>query len=51
MFLFDKKIADKLHKPRRREIVAEVLRKDIWHLERLKHPQILNILHGVEECQ
>ncbi|XP_076462131.1 SCY1-like protein 2 [Babylonia areolata] len=50
VFLFDKKIADKLHKPRRREIVSEVLRKDIWHLERLKHPQILNVLHGVEEC-
>ncbi|XP_070194275.1 uncharacterized protein [Littorina saxatilis] len=50
VFLFDKKIADKLHKPRRREIVSEVLRKDIWYLERMKHPHILNIMHGVEEC-
>ncbi|KAK7474281.1 hypothetical protein BaRGS_00034473, partial [Batillaria attramentaria] len=50
VFLFEKKIADKLHKPRRREIVADVLRKGIWHLERLKHPQILSLLHGVEEC-
>uniref|UniRef100_A0A2C9JL58 Protein kinase domain-containing protein n=1 Tax=Biomphalaria glabrata TaxID=6526 RepID=A0A2C9JL58_BIOGL len=50
VFIFEKKIADKLHKPRRREVVAETLRKDISHLERLRHPKILSLLHGLEEC-
>ncbi|CAG5114716.1 unnamed protein product, partial [Candidula unifasciata] len=50
VFIFEKKIADKLHKPRRREVVAETLRKDVWYLEQLKHPKILTVLHGIEEC-
>ncbi|GFO05051.1 scy1-like protein 2 [Plakobranchus ocellatus] len=50
VFVFEKKIADKLHKPRRREVVAETLRKDVWYLEKLKHPKILTVLHGLEEC-
>ena len=51
VFVFDKKTADKLHKPRRREMVSEVLRRDIRHLERIKHPHILSVIHGLEECQ
>ncbi|KAK3783168.1 hypothetical protein RRG08_046962 [Elysia crispata] len=50
VFVFEKRIADKLHKPRRREVVAETLRKDVWYLEKLKHPKILTVLHGLEEC-
>lgn len=50
MFLFEKKIADKLHKPRRKETVSEILRKEVQHLERIKHPRILNIIHPLEEC-
>ncbi|XP_071151113.1 SCY1-like protein 2 isoform X3 [Mytilus edulis] len=50
VFLFEKKIADKLHKPRRKETVSEILRKEVQHLERIKHPRILNIIHPLEEC-
>ncbi|RUS84700.1 hypothetical protein EGW08_007528, partial [Elysia chlorotica] len=50
VFVFEKRIADKLHKPRRREVVAETLRKDVSYLEKLKHPKILTVLHGLEEC-
>lgn len=51
VFLFEKKIADKLHKPRRRDVVTEVLKKEPWYLERFRHPQILGLVHGIEECQ
>ncbi|XP_041357595.1 SCY1-like protein 2 [Gigantopelta aegis] len=50
VFIFDKKIADKLHKPRRRETVSEILRKEVHHLSRIKHPKILTVFHGLEEC-
>ncbi|XP_012938945.1 SCY1-like protein 2, partial [Aplysia californica] len=50
VFVFEKRIADKLHKPRRREVVAETLRKDVSYLQQLKHPKILGVLHGIEEC-
>ncbi|XP_064607095.1 SCY1-like protein 2 [Liolophura sinensis] len=49
VFIFEKKIADKLHKPRRRETVAEILRREVRQLGRIRHPQILHILHHVEE--
>ena len=51
VFVFDKKIADKLHKPRRREAVAEILRREVKYLERFKHPKCLQIWHPLEECQ
>ena len=49
MFLFEKRLADKLHKPRRRDMVCEILRTDVKHLTRLKHPKILRVIHGLEE--
>ena len=51
VFIFEKRIADKLHKPRRREAVTETLRKDVEYLHKLKHPKILAVLHGLQECQ
>ena len=51
IFIFEKRIADKLHKPKRREIVTEMLRKEVKHLSRLKHPKILKVIHPVEECK
>ena len=51
VFIFEKRVADKLHKPRRRETVSEILRKEVKHLSRLKHPRILKVLHPIEECQ
>ncbi|ESO87504.1 hypothetical protein LOTGIDRAFT_127669 [Lottia gigantea] len=50
VFWFEKKVADKLHKPRRRETVSEILRKDVTQLSRIRHPKIISIQHGVEEC-
>ncbi|XP_014662009.1 PREDICTED: SCY1-like protein 2 [Priapulus caudatus] len=49
VFVFEKRIADKLHKPKRRETVTEVLRRGVRQLERMKHPKILQLIHGVEE--
>ncbi|WAR22869.1 SCYL2-like protein, partial [Mya arenaria] len=50
VFFFERKIADKIHKPRRREIVSEIMRREVQHLLELKHPRILNIIHPLEEC-
>ncbi|CAH8557335.1 unnamed protein product [Schistosoma turkestanicum] len=49
VFLFDKSIADKLHKPRRREIVTSVLKRDVRLLTQLHHPNMLHVLHPIEE--
>ena len=51
MFLFEKRVADKLHKPRRREVVTELLRREAAMLARLKHPRILRLLHPLEESK
>ncbi|XP_023930039.1 SCY1-like protein 2 isoform X3 [Lingula anatina] len=50
VFIFDKKVADKLYKPKRKEAVSEVLRKCVKNLERFQHPQILQVYHPIEEC-
>lgn len=49
MFLFDKRTADKLHKPRRRETISEMLRHGVRQLARCRHPRLLHVLHSVEE--
>ncbi len=51
VFMFDKKTADKLHKPRRREIVTETLKRDVKLLCQLRHPKILKVIHQLEECK
>lgn len=51
VFLFDKSIADKLHKPRRRDIVTSVLKRDVRLLTQLHHPNMLHILHPIEETR
>ncbi|XP_070509672.1 SCY1-like protein 2 [Chironomus tepperi] len=50
VFLFEKRIADKLHKPKRKETVTELLKASVKQLERFRHPKILQIIHTVEEC-
>ncbi|XP_043218587.1 SCY1-like protein 2, partial [Amphibalanus amphitrite] len=50
IFVFEKKIAEKLHKPKRRETVTELLRAGVKQLERYRHPRILQVVHPVEEC-
>ncbi|XP_037077025.1 SCY1-like protein 2 [Pollicipes pollicipes] len=50
IFVFEKKCAEKLHKPKRRETVTELLRASVKQLERYRHPRILQVMHPVEEC-
>ncbi|XP_055845977.1 SCY1-like protein 2 isoform X3 [Episyrphus balteatus] len=50
VFIFEKKIAEKLHKPKRKETITEILRTSVKQLERFRHPKILQLLHTVEEC-
>lgn len=50
VFLFEKRCAEKLHKPKRKETVTELLRASVKQLERFRHPKILQIIHTVEEC-
>lgn len=50
MFLFEKRCAEKLHKPKRKETVTELLRASVRQLERFRHPKILHVLHPIEEC-
>jgi hypothetical protein len=50
VFLFEKRCAEKLHKPKRKETVTEILRASVRQLGRFRHPKILQVLHSVEEC-
>ncbi|XP_046472921.1 SCY1-like protein 2 [Neodiprion pinetum] len=50
IFLFEKRSAEKLHKPKRKETVTEILRGGVRQLERFRHPKILQVMHTVEEC-
>nr|XP_046909925.1 SCY1-like protein 2 isoform X2 [Dermatophagoides farinae] len=49
LFFYDKRTADKLHKPKRKEMIAEILRFSVRQLDRFRHPRILAIMHPVEE--
>ncbi|KAG5885655.1 hypothetical protein JTB14_037506 [Gonioctena quinquepunctata] len=50
VFLFEKRCAEKLHKPKRKETVTEILRSSVRQLERFRHPKILHVIHPIEEC-
>ncbi|XP_048505533.1 SCY1-like protein 2 isoform X2 [Athalia rosae] len=50
IFFFDKRSAEKLHKPKRKEAVTGILRDGVRQLERFRHPKILQVMHSVEEC-
>ncbi|OAD59552.1 SCY1-like protein 2 [Eufriesea mexicana] len=41
IFFFDKRSVDKLHKPKRKETVTEILRNGARQMELLSHPKIL----------
>ncbi|XP_058983498.1 SCY1-like protein 2 [Musca domestica] len=49
IFVFEKKIAEKLHKPRRKETITEILKNSVKNLERFRHPKMLQVIHTVEE--
>lgn len=40
VFLFEKRCAEKLHKPKRKETVTEILRASVKQLERFRHPKV-----------
>jgi SCY1-like protein 2 len=40
VFLFEKRCAEKLHKPKRKETVTELLRASVKQLERFRHPKV-----------
>ncbi|XP_049828871.1 SCY1-like protein 2 [Schistocerca gregaria] len=50
VFVFEKRCAEKLHKPKRKEMVTEVLRGSVRQLERFRHPKLVQVVHPVEEC-
>lgn len=50
VFVFEKRTAEKLHKPKRKETVTELLRGSVRQLERFRHPKILQVHHPIEEC-
>lgn len=49
VIIFDKRSADRLHKPRRKETISEVLRGSAKQLDRLRHPRLISIIHPLEE--
>lgn len=49
MFVFDKKMAEKIHKPKRKETISEILRISARQLDRFRHPRILTLIHAIEE--
>ena len=58
VFLFEKRCAEKLHKPKRKETVTELLRASVKQLERFRHPKVKkmnkknkNMLKLEAQCQ
>ncbi|GFY04041.1 hypothetical protein TNCV_1198191 [Trichonephila clavipes] len=51
VFYFEKKVAEKLHKPKRKETITEILRFSVRQLDRLKHPKLLTLYHPIEESK
>lgn len=48
IFLFEKRCAEKLHKPKRKEAVTEILRASVKQLERFRHPKVIFYSEKVE---
>ncbi|KAM7294094.1 SCY1-like protein 2 [Ixodes scapularis] len=51
VFVFEKRVADKLHKPKRKETITEILRFSVRQLDRFKHPKLLTLYHPIEEAK
>ncbi|CAG7727444.1 unnamed protein product [Allacma fusca] len=50
IFIFEKRSVEKIHKPKRKETITEILRASVRQLERFRHPKILQVVYPVEEC-
>ncbi|XP_068627265.1 SCY1-like protein 2 [Battus philenor] len=49
VFVFDKRIAEKLYKPKRKETMLDRIRYCVTQLEKMRHPRMLQIIHSLEE--
>lgn len=49
MFVFDKKSVERLHRPKKKDQVTELLKVGLGHLQCYRHPRLLQVLHGPEE--
>lgn len=49
VFIFNKKVANKLHKPRRREQVSEILRHDVTLLNKMSNASVLTVSSSLQE--
>ncbi|XP_075991085.1 SCY1-like protein bma isoform X2 [Anticarsia gemmatalis] len=49
VFVFDKRIAEKLYKPKRKESMLDKIRWCISSMEKMRHPKMLQIIHSLEE--
>lgn len=49
VFVFDKRVAEKLFKPKRKESMLERIRYCIDQLEKMRNPRMLQIIHALEE--
>ncbi|XP_065213701.1 SCY1-like protein 2 isoform X4 [Planococcus citri] len=51
IFVFEKRLSDRLHRPRRKDSITEIMKKSVKHLEVYRQPKlILTVLHSLEEC-
>ncbi|XP_026830100.1 SCY1-like protein 2 isoform X2 [Ooceraea biroi] len=49
IFLFDKRSVEKIHKPKRKDAITDILRESATRMERISHPKLLQV-YKVEEC-
>ncbi|CAK1554929.1 unnamed protein product [Leptosia nina] len=49
VFMFDKRVVDKLYRPKRKELMLDRLKACIYELDKLRHPRMLQIIHPLEE--
>ncbi|TRY61045.1 hypothetical protein TCAL_08271, partial [Tigriopus californicus] len=49
VFVFDKKSVERLHRPKKKDQVTELLKVGLGHLQCYRHPRLLQVLHGPEE--
>ncbi|CAG9558359.1 unnamed protein product [Danaus chrysippus] len=49
VFVFDKRIADKLYKPKRKDSILDRIKACVITLDNMRHPRMLQIIHSLEE--
>lgn len=49
VFVFDKRIAEKLYKPKRKDTMLDCMRHCVSTMEKWRHPKMLQIIHALEE--